>query len=239
MRAVRRLLTALLVAGVALFATAAAVAAQTPYTGTGYDISYPQCSSATLPGGSFGIIGVNNGRPFTSYNSQCFAALEAHAQASGTPSLYINTAYSGAYRKNVTTFCAQQGQSMAWQIGCSEAATSFGYAGQPATGSVTMWWLDVETANSWSSRDLSLNQTTIEGAASFLVGKGFPVGVYSTVGAWQTITGSKTTYTPASTTASWIAGQNGACPANGAKSFDSNPIWLSQYVSGFDYDNAC
>lgn len=232
----QRPLSVLLAAGVALIATAGSAAAQTnPYSGTGYDISYPQCTSATLPTGAFGIVGVNGGRPFTT--NPCFGTEFAHATGAGMPppSLYINTAYSGAYRKNVTTYCAQQPQSMAWQIGCSEANTSFGYAGQPATGSVTMWWLDVETGNSWSSSNVGLNQATIQGAVDFLRQKGFQVGVYSTPGSWSTITGRGAVYTPSGTEAAWLAGANGACTS----SFDANPLWLSQYTSGFDFDNAC
>lgn len=221
-------------------ATAAAAAAQTTYSGKGYDISYPNvsappnCTSSSLPTGAFGIVGVNHGRPFS--NNGCFSQEFAYAstQTGRTPSLYINTAYSGAYRKNITPYCAQQTQSMAWQIGCSEADTSFRYAGQPSVGSVTMWWLDVETGNSWSSSNLSLNQAAINGAADFLSGKGFQVGVYSTGGMWQTITG--TGFTPVHSVGDWVAGQGGSCPGT---SFDANPVWLSQSTSGFDFDTAC
>jgi hypothetical protein len=241
MWAMPKLLTVAVAVGVAFFATAATAAAQTTYSGIGYDISYPQCNSngtpsTSLPAGSFGIVGVNHGRPFTTYSSNCFSALYTHAAASGTPSLYINLAYSGAYRRNINPSDCSAGPSMAWEIGCSEADSSFIAAG---TRAVTMWWLDVETANSWSSSDVTLNQNTIQGAIDFLMGKGFQVGVYSTVGAWQTITGRTTVYTPNHTVAAWVAGQAGACPTNGATSFDANPIWLSQFTNGFDYDNAC
>ena len=231
-----KLLTVLIAAGVGLVATTGVAAAQTnPYSGTGYDISYPQCSSASLPTGSFGIVGVNKGRPFTA--NPCFSQELAHASGGvmPAPSIYINTAYSGAYRRNVTPNCAQQAQSMAWQIGCSEAETAYGYAGQPATGTVTAWWLDVETGNSWSSSNVSLNQAAINGAADFLFQKGFQVGVYSTPSMWATITGRTTVFTPTNTVAAWVAGANGGCTS----SFDANPLWLSQYTSGFDFDNAC
>ena len=215
-----------------------------PYTGVGYDISYPQCKtpSSSLPTGNFGIVGVNYGRPFTTYT--CFGALLAHASAAGmpAPSLYINTAYSGAYRRNITPYCSQQPQSMAWQIGCSEAESSWGYAGKPSSTAVFAWWLDVETANSWSTSNKSLNQATIQGAADRLIqlDPSVPVGVYSTQQSWATITGSTPTvvYTPVNTSGEWVAGALGSCATS--NEFDGNPIWLSQFPNGgFDGDNAC
>ncbi|HET7339207.1 MAG TPA: hypothetical protein VFK22_06640 [Candidatus Dormibacteraeota bacterium] len=207
-----------------------------PYqSGTaGYDISYPQCTSATLPTGAFGIVGVTNGRPFSGYS--CLGKLYTHAAASGTPSLYLNTGYSGAYRKNITTPCSA-GPSQAWEIGCSEAD----YAANQASGlDAAMWWLDVETGNSWSTSSLSLNQATIQGAVDRLLQlyPNVPVGVYSTRHSWSTITGSAAVYTPTGTSAQWIAGAGGSCASSGG--FDSNPIWLSQFANGgFDGDNAC
>jgi hypothetical protein len=213
----------------ALILNAIAAHAFGPYTSgaVGYDFSYPQCSSATLPTGSFTILGVNGGRPF-SYNS-CFAGEYA---AGPNPSAYINSAYSGAYRKNITGDCGAQAQSMAWQIGCSEAETAFNYVGGKT---IAMYWLDVETGNSWSTSNLRLNRDTINGAIAFFVGRGYPAGVYSTTSMWRTITG--TGFTPASSSADWVAGQGGACPGT---PFDGKTVWLSQYGSGgFDADKAC
>lgn len=227
----------------ALVSTGISASASNPYySGMGYDISYPQCNpdgtpSTSLPAGSFGIVGVNHGRPFTTYANTCFSGLVAHASAQGmpAPSLYINTAYSGAYRKNITPYCAQQAQSMAWQIGCSEADTSYTYAGKPTTSAVTMWWLDVEVGNSWSTSNVGLNQAAIQGATDRFFQGGFLVGVYSTSSSWRTITGANQVYTPNNSVAAWLAGANGVCTS----SFDASPLWLSQNPNGFDYDNAC
>src|SRR5579864_6452329 len=97
-----------LVAAAGLGAGVQGVGAQTdPYTqgSTGYDVSYPQCGAAA-PTGAFGIIGVNGGRPFS--NNACLAAEYSAAPQSPAPSLYINTGYSGAYRKDITSGCATQ-----------------------------------------------------------------------------------------------------------------------------------
>ena len=204
--------------------------AASPYSGAGYDISYPQCTSATLPSGTFGIVGVTDGRAFT--QNPCLGNEYAHAAGSGTPSLYFNTGYAVAYRKDITPACSA-GPNQAWKIGCSEAD----FAATHASGlNVAMWWLDVEVGNSWSSTNHTLNQQTIQGAVDRLSGTGL-VGIYSTVSSWNTITGGR--FIPTGSSADWVAGQGGACPGT---SFDTKSVWLSQYVSqadGFDHDNAC
>lgn len=213
--------------------TAIAASASGPYTSgtTGYDVSYPNCRATPPSGSAFGIAGVNGGRPFTT--NSCFAAEYSWAATTTTSgaSVYINTAYAGAYRKNITPYCAAQSRPMAWQIGCSEADTSLKDVGSRTP---TMWWLDVEIGNSWSSSSVALNQEAIEGAAARLKSAGAPyVGVYSTAGSWRTITGGS--YTPPSADAEWVAG--GSCTTP----FDKNPVWLSQRgtVGGVDSDQAC
>ena len=64
----------------------------------------------------------------------------------------------------------------AWAIGCSEAQYALQQVPTPDT--VTMWWLDEETANSWSSSNLSLNLDAIDGAVSYAqTYGGVPTGV--------------------------------------------------------------
>jgi hypothetical protein len=202
----------------------------------GYDVSYPNCSAT--PGGAFAIVGVNGGRPFTS--NSCLGGEYAAAPQSPPPSLYVNTAYSGAYRRNVTSGCSAasssvpgtNAQKQAWAIGCSEAETSLTYAAQSSATAVSMWWLDVETGNSWSSSNVSLNQYAIQGATDRLAQTGLPVGVYSTASSWKTITGGG--FTPRGSAADWVAGGSCSTP------FNSAPVWLSQYTSGgIDHDTAC
>ena len=209
-----------------------------PPTTTGYDVSYPQCGGSVAPGGSFGIVGVNGGKPFT-YNS-CLATEYRSAPKSPAPSLYINTAYSGAYRKSISSTCSglstavagTDAQQHAWAIGCSEAEASLGYASRQSASNVAMWWLDVETANSWSSSDLTLNQYTIQGATSRLAQTGLPVGVYSTQSMWTAITGGS--FTPTGLAADWVA--SGSC----STPFTNSPVWLVQsVVGGVDRDYAC
>jgi len=207
-----------------------AAAATDPYVSqtTGYDVSYPQCPGTTPPTGAFGVVGVNHGRPFTV--NTCVGTEYGAAPRSPLPSLYMNAAYSGAYRRNITSGCSvASGGNQAWAIGCSEAE----YSLQHAAGlSAAMWWLDVETANSWSSGNVSLNQSAIQGAVDRLNQTGLPVGVYSTASMWKTITGG--TFTPNGLAADWVAAGSCSTP------FTSSPVWLTQSTSGgVDYDTAC
>ena len=203
-----------------------AAAATDPYNSgtTGYDVSYPNCSAT--PTGAFAIVGVNHGRPFTA--NGCLGAEYSRAPQSPAPSFYINTAYSGAYRRNITTACAGGG-TLAYQIGCSEAD----YSLQRAGGLVgSMWWLDVETGNSWSTNNLALNRDAIQGAVDRLNQTGLPVGVYSTASMWKTITGGS--FTPNGLAADWVAAGSCSTP------FTTSPVWLTQSTfGGVDHDTAC
>ncbi len=228
-------MTAAVIAGLVV-SGATVSAAGDPYTPgtTGYDVSYPQCSS-NPPTGTFGIVGVNGGRPFT-FNG----CLTAEYSAAPSSSLYINTAYSGAYRKNITAGCSSapatitgSANRQAWAIGCSEADTSLLQTSGLSTP--LMWWLDVETGNSWSSSNQALNQFAIQGAVDRLAQTNLPVGVYSTASMWATITGAG--FTPNTVLGDWVAGAS--CTT--AKPFmPGTTVWLTQSTSGgVDSDQAC
>ena len=168
---------------------------------SGYDVSWPNCTLA--PTGTFGVVGVNGGRPFTS--NPCFNSESARARGTAVGlSVYVNTGYAEAYATNINgAACPARGADLhgkkskrellekAWQIGCSEAAYSVSRVGKAAS----WWWLDVETANSWSANP-TLNQFAIQGLVAYLKSQGFQVGAYSVASMWTTITGSHT-WTPA------------------------------------------
>jgi hypothetical protein len=235
-----------------LFLNAVAFAGFDPYTrGTGgYDFSYPQCGTAA-PTGSFGIVGVNAGYPFTYYNS-CLAAEFAAAAKTGNASVYVNTGYDPTYTaidgRHTTQDCANssgtvigtQAQRAAWAVGCSEAGRDNAYASNQSVASPTAWWLDVETANSWSSSDLTLNQYTIQGiVATLRQTTAAPIGIYSTSYQWSVITGGY----KAAVDANWVGtGQRTLkrakqfCASTG---FTGAKIWLVQYVATYDYDYVC
>jgi hypothetical protein len=234
-------------AGMALFSNQLGALAYTSGS-TGYDISYPQCGGA-YPTGAFGIIGVDAGYPFAHYNP-CL-----NDQVGRTPNagLYLNTGYDPIYTqvdgKHSTAECVTQSASVAgnaaqraaWGAGCSEASRSIAYATSQGVTNPSSWWLDVETANSWSSTDLTLNQYTLQGVVDTLLRQSpAAVGIYSTRYQWKTITGGL----PISgAVADWVA--TGASTAKRARSycdagFTGAKVWFVQYLrSGFDTNYAC
>ncbi len=230
----------------------AAAAAFDPYSSgsVGYDYSYVQCGSST-PAGAFGIVGVNGGYPFTYYNS-CLSTQLASAARTGNAAVYVNTGYDPSYTaidgRHTTQDCATRSQSVvataaqraAWAVGCSEAQRDAAYATSQSGLVPTAWWLDVETANSWSTSDLTLNQYSITGlVATLRTQTAAPVGIYSTPQQWSQITGG---FHPA-VDADWLAtGERTLRRARthcGSAGFTGAKVWLVQYVSTFDTDYVC
>jgi len=214
---------------------------------TGYDISFPQCGGS-YPGGAFGIVGVNGGYPFVHYNP-CLADEYAHSPHTA---LYINTGYDPLYTQVdgvhtvpacLTKSAAVKGspdQKAAWAVGCSEASRSMAYAASQRVARPGGWWLDVETENSWSSTDLSLNQYTIQGIVDTLHQATSAVGIYSTGYQWGKITGGL----PVSgVKANWVATGNLSgerARAYCGAGFSGAPVWLVQYIQGdFDTNYVC
>src|SRR5215212_7131027 len=135
--------------------------AASPYAGAGFDISYPQCSGYGAIGGSFGLVGVNGGRPFT--DNGCFDAEYAHASSGGRPvSLYMNlkapVGKTGPIYAGYPLKCGSDRRCEAHNYGWNAADYAY-HAALPATA--TTWWLDIETANSWSGKT-DINVATIQ-----------------------------------------------------------------------------
>jgi hypothetical protein len=210
---------------------------------TGYDISFPQCDGAypTLSAYPFGVVGVTSGHAFR--NNPCFATEYAWAAHTLSPeAVYLNlnedigtTALYGDIGPYGT--CGPDTACHALNYGYNAASSAYTYAAQVRTFVATMWWLDIETANSWSETDLSLNQDVITGALRFLqVERHFAVGIYSTASMWQEITGSWQVGLP-----TWIGGgTKGGAKARCGTGFTGGPIYLVQYADGdYDGDYAC
>ncbi|MDQ6833412.1 MAG: hypothetical protein M3008_08435 [Chloroflexota bacterium] len=245
----RRFITrsvATLIALCLLAMPALGVAAQGIYTGTssGYDISFPQCGYAypTLNAYTFGMVGITSGHAFR--NNPCFASEYAWATHTASPeSVYLNlnedigvTALYGDTGPYGT--CGPDDPCHALNYGYNAASSAYTYAAQQAnTFATRMWWLDIETLNSWSETDLSRNQAVIKGALQFLlVEHGFMVGIYSTTPMWQEITGGWQIGLPA-----WVGGgykddAKRLCDA----SFTGGAVYLVQYDDdGYDGNYTC
>jgi hypothetical protein len=228
---------------------------------TGYDISYPQCSSAFPSGQAFGIVGVNGGRAYT--GNPCLATEYAWASSSTSSSqphvsFYLNTGNPGPTASThwpapgTTTPRPCDGSwsaNCAYDYGWNAAQDSFNGAAAAAglaPAKASPWWLDVETANSWST-DTTTNHADLEGAVARLKSLGVgTVGIYSTASMWAQITGATSSSSPLNEAfhmlPNWVPGARSAkeAPNLCSRTFAGGPVKLVQFPSGgFDGDYAC
>jgi hypothetical protein len=226
---------------------------------------------AVPTGAAFVIVGVNAG--IATSTNPCLAAQIAWGSGAPggirQPALayYVNTANpalagtwwpdSNATQPAATTVarvpvavsnpygaCAHEpGPACAYVYGYSIARDDATVRGVPAA-SGTMWWLDVETANTWQP-DRVANRAVLEGMAAALTSAGGRVGVYSTPAHWDEVVGTVPASSPLAVLPSWRAlGPVPAAAARkgcGAQSFTpSGRLEITQYVAGgFDYNIEC
>ena len=134
--------------------------------------------------------------------------------------------------------CSQKDKEcQAYNYGWNAAEDAYNYALKQGAAS-SRWWLDIETANSWSAKT-ALNEQVIRGALAYFEKNGITAGIYSTQRMWTTIAGS---FRPL-LVESWVAqatqeSASGYCKPSGP--FGTGPVALVQYVSGGqDWDYAC
>ena len=233
----------------------------------GYDISYPQCGGQFPANPAFGIVGVNRGIVFSP--NPCLGAGNGPSElawAGGVRAqLYANTGNPGpalsTHWPNGQTFpreCntgASPGSdtaNCAYDYGWNAAADSYQTAvrayislglappGATSTPVANVWWLDVETGNSWRT-DVSLNVAALQGAVAYLQSAGAAgIGFYSTQQQWNQITGGSLAFTAQQ---SWVAGATTAKQAKtncGGVAFTGGTVALAQYFAkGFDADLRC
>jgi hypothetical protein len=237
--------------------------------GNGHDVSHPQCGGRLPAGSAFGVVGINQGRPFSA--NPCLAA--QYRWAAGRPAaaaLYVNTgnpAPRSAYywprsgtadpagcadsRSRTDPGCAYD---YGWHAAADALATARSL-GSAALGHT--WWLDVEATNTWNGDGVS-NTAVLQGMYDHLRSHGVArVGIYSTGPQWRTITGGYSAssaaryrtawashFTPRSPLHAaplWIAGGTRAT-ARGmcATSFTGGPTRMVQFLAdGFDTNLVC
>jgi hypothetical protein len=156
---------------------------------SGYDVSYPQCKG-DLPNKfvGFAIVGLNGGKPF---------ALTHDAVA-----VYINT--------------ADPGKESPVRYGKKIANDTLDRLSKHEIKAGTPIWLDVETYNTWTSPDRSVQVLTE--IAINLTSAGYPVGIYTPPAHWFEITGNANVGMPTwlalgpySDVASGVADSKAAC----------------------------
>ena len=262
-------LTILVLSGSILSAGAASATTTTPpATSIGYDISFPQCGSTLPTSPGFAIVGVNDGRPYTTNPCLATELQWANSSLTGAPAFYANTAQPGPVNNTAWPTGQQSPQTCAggnsaacsYDFGWNAAQQSFnsavaaevqiGATSPAAAAAAAAWWLDVETGNSWESTMTSSpttasfanDQATIEGEIAFLNTTGVAsVGIYSTATQWAALMGS--TSSVLATTAVWLPGFATLTAAQSgcdATSFTGGRVALIQYPSGgLDGDYQC
>ncbi len=248
MRAIAQVAALAAVLALLLSSPKASLAAgeENPYPpgGIGYDLSWPQCDD-TLDALSFdfAIIGVTGGRAFT--QNPCLGALFRWASSAPTaPSLYMNLNYpAGSTATNGLRGpmgeCRRSDKAcQAYNYGYNAAQYALAYAASQGA-SARVWWLDIETTNTWSKRT-ELNALVIQGAIDYLQEQGRTVGIYSTRRQWGIIAGDFSPGLPI-----WVAG---AGDLQGAQARCADPTywfaggtpWLVQFpLNGYGGDYAC
>lgn len=229
---------------------------------SGIDISWPQCSTELPEPPGFAVIGVNGGLPDTTnpcLGSQLDWAGGTAAAASGTPvPVYVNTADPGpggswwwpasnAYRgKQITNpygLCAgTPTAACAYMYGYAMAFDDANLRGVPDSAH-RLWWLDVETLNSWSP-DTTANTADLEGMTAYLESTGAEVGIYSTGYQFGEIAGGISSGSNLNNLKEWIAGADSTASAQAncaaVPLTPGGTITQTQFTeSALDYNIAC
>jgi hypothetical protein len=138
----------------------------------GFDVSHPQCRSTLPAGGGYGIVGIARGRVLTA--NPCLKTQLAWANDKPGHAVYLNTGYPGT------------GDPVAYGRAAVDHAISVEHAVGHGT---SVWWLDVETINTWAGTQQE-NATVLDAMAARLQDLGVRVGIYSTPAMWEEIAGS-------------------------------------------------
>jgi hypothetical protein len=233
-----------------------------PAVGPGNDVSWPQCGKALPKGQTFAIVGVNNGLANTT--NPCLKTQLTWAGTSrggtGQPlvALYVNTAnpgkagswwptsntYGGTLVANPYGECRSESydEACSYMYGYARAYDDANIRGISNPASY-MWWLDVETGNSWST-DTGANRADLEGMAAFFASIGARTGLYSSGTQWAQIVGVVPSSSNLYRLPSWLAGARTLAGAkrncSDAPLTAGGEVTVTQYVSGgFDYDHSC
>jgi len=212
----------------------AAPARPAPAVGPGHDISHPQCGGDMPTGSTFGIVGLNQGRPYST--NPCLR--EQYTWAAGRPgsaAIYVNTgnpAPRSSYywprsgsrdpalcKDNRSTTDPGCAYNYGWHASANAMTTGKQQLGRGVLGHA--WWLDVETTNTWNGNGPA-NAAVLQGMIDYLRSHGVAkVGLYSTGYQWKTITGGYTAGTAADYRAAWNGYLTADFPLHEA------PLWIA------------
>ena len=246
------------------------IASAAPTT-VGYDVSYPQCDTDLPRDRAFGVVGVNGGlstRANACLQEHLTWAWESSGEVAEQPraQLYVNTANPGQFLDQVTTWPQDGSTPYGSCDGTNSTACSWEYGWERAENSVLsfftpaaraarvdsqpsryVWWLDVETLNTWQYGSVEArdrNRAALEGMAAYLLSRNAEVGIYSTGRQWSQIVGTVEDDSVLAGLDSWLAGSETADEAEAAcrkaPLLSDGEVVLSQYVrDDLDHNVSC
>jgi hypothetical protein len=258
-------------AALSVAAATIALAASTPIpaSSTGFDISWPQCNSVFPPSPGFGIVGVNNGAPFTVNKCLDRELRWAQSGANPVPAFYLNSGNGGPTgngdwpsTQNSPKVCRGANSvhcsyDYGWNAGVAsyadvvQAENVDGVVSPNVAAIASPWWLDVETGNAWETKADSYGPSAasaandaamLEGEVAYLQSVHVSsIGFYSTSSMWQGITGGSVS--AFDDLPVWIPGAGDIVQAQAnctLPSFTGGRVALIQYPSrGYDGDYVC
>ncbi|MBA3758117.1 hypothetical protein H0X10_00600 [Candidatus Saccharibacteria bacterium] len=254
------------------------VAGDTTTKPLGIDVSWPQCGKQLPTNHAFGIVGVNGGLATTTNPCLKDQLVWAKKSIGGTVQdkiqLYVNTANPGGLNtaswpknnidpadtsvSNPYGVCdGKDTLPCAWQYGWNRALEDVRDRFQPAATQAIVstspasyiWWLDVETENTWklsgTSFDYESNTAVLEGMTAYFKTVNGRVGIYATGSQWAQIVGNAVG--PNSNLIglnNWRPG--GASLSTAKQACSATPLTtggnvvLTQFISkGLDYNYSC
>lgn len=247
------------------FAAEAAIGSPYLPSNLGYDLSFNSLQYPTSF--NFGIIGVTRGKAFVHNNKLLPLYFWAKFGSATAPTFYmnLNAPYGSTVAGHIDTpkTCPPAGAATTTKAGAEPTACQgYNYGYNAAKDAYThtknngvssaLWWLDIEEANSWS-KNVAVNDATIQGAIDYLNAQGIRVGIYSMPFMWKNIAGAG--FTPTQTIQgkavpipTWfpvgiktLVGAINACVTS-TSFIPGSPIWLVQYVANstaIDQNVAC
>jgi hypothetical protein len=228
-------------------------------------VSFPQCAPRShidfptdIP---FAVVGVNGG--VASKSNPCFlreynfALLLTGQTEQPHASVYVNTGNpalagtwwpsrnrteAGTPVENPDGACAHlAGAPCAYVYGYSMAEADYRRVSKTPSRFPDLWWLDVETSNSWQP-DVVANAAMLTGMVDYFQAKGLDVGLYSTSYQWNRIAGVTSPDSPLAGLPSWLAGASSWGAAADCEKSPLTPngtVAMVQYVSILDADYSC
>lgn len=223
---------------IGVMTTSADAASIYPAGKIGNDVSWPNCKAKPPKNSAFGIVGVSGGLVFRP--NRCLFE-ETHWFKN--LSLYLNTGYAG--KKRAEKFadqpraCARDDEAcLAYNFGYNAGTYALNYAASQYVHT-NIWWLDVETVNSWSD-NVYYNRASLQGMVDAIKHNTLlpSIGFYAYPGQWQTITGGWRNGHP-----NWAATGDDdyklAVSYCKGQAFTGGPTWLTQYTTRLDNDYVC